>query len=251
MKRCTTPPWSSSPARGSTAPPSRRSPPRARSRPAPSSATSPRRKTCCSVTPGERSAALVETLAAQPPRPRAARGDPRRDADARVHLQRAARRARRRGPRSCRAHPACAPTRSSTSVGGTKRSSPGSNGGAASAGTTRSAPTTCGCSRRCRWPRSAPRSKRWLEQPDQARHRGPGRPRLRAGVGRPGAARQLVVVSRGGTYVPLAATPMMWPSGSVKRPITRPSITVSGPITRVPPRPSAFASAASTSGTST
>jgi len=46
-------------------------------------------------------------------------------------------------------------------------------------------------------------------------------------------------------------TPIVWPSGSVKSPMTRPSMTSSGPIMRVPPRLSACASEASTSGTST
>ena len=46
-------------------------------------------------------------------------------------------------------------------------------------------------------------------------------------------------------------TPIVWPSGSLKRPMTRPSMTSSGPIMRVPPRLSACASEASTSGTST
>ena len=47
------------------------------------------------------------------------------------------------------------------------------------------------------------------------------------------------------------STPMVWPSGSWKRPMMRLSMTLSGPIIRVPPSFSAEASAASTSGTST
>ena len=46
-------------------------------------------------------------------------------------------------------------------------------------------------------------------------------------------------------------TPIRCPSGSLKRPISIDSITVSGPMTLVPPRLSALASAASTSGTPT
>lgn len=45
--------------------------------------------------------------------------------------------------------------------------------------------------------------------------------------------------------------PITWPSGSRNRPISTPSVTVSGPITRLPPRLSAFRSAPSTLGTST
>jgi hypothetical protein len=52
-------------------------------------------------------------------------------------------------------------------------------------------------------------------------------------------------------YDPDFTRPTMWPSGSVKRPISTPSITLSGPIMRLPPSSSALARPASTSGTST
>jgi hypothetical protein len=49
----------------------------------------------------------------------------------------------------------------------------------------------------------------------------------------------------------VAATPIRLPSGSVKWPTTSPVGACSGPILRVPPRLSAFCSAASMSGTPT
>ena len=52
-------------------------------------------------------------------------------------------------------------------------------------------------------------------------------------------------------YIVGLTTPIRWPSGSVNRPSSIVSITFSGPITRVPPRLSALARAASTSWTPT
>jgi hypothetical protein len=61
-----------------------------------------------------------------------------------------------------------------------------------------------------------------------------------------------VLISAGADGYAVPATPIKWPSGSVKWPTTRfvPGAR-SGPIRRVPPRLSAFWSAASTSGTPT
>ena len=64
---------------------------------------------------------------------------------------------------------------------------------------------------------------------------------------RPGAGRRRGVTP---TYSP-ESTPMVWPSGSSKRPMIRPSMTLAGPIIRVPPSLSAEASASSASGTLT
>ncbi len=55
----------------------------------------------------------------------------------------------------------------------------------------------------------------------------------------------------GGGQPPVYDYPIRWPSGSVNWPMTRPSITLSGPNSLVPPRLSALASDSSTSGTST
>jgi hypothetical protein len=52
-------------------------------------------------------------------------------------------------------------------------------------------------------------------------------------------------------YSGVLTTPIRCPSGSWNRPISMSSMTFSGPIVRDPPRLSAWASAASTSGTPT
>ena len=82
----------------------------------------------------------------------------------------------------------------------------------------------------------------------------PATPRARGGRGRRNAARgpprwEALRAARCRRYL---TRPMVWPSGSVNSAISiSGSDILWGPIVRVPPRLSAFASAASTSGTST
>ncbi len=158
-RRCTTPPWSSSPARASTARPSRRSPPRARSRPAPSSATSPRRKTCCSVTRASAAPRSSRRWPREPPdlTPLAAIHAAMRTLACTYNEQRdvlVARAAIVQGSPGLRAYKVEHQRGwDEALVAGLERRS------LRSSARLRSAPTICGCSRRCRWPRSAPRSK--------------------------------------------------------------------------------------------